>query len=377
MKSVRDIPRLENVPVLVRTALNVPVVNGKVSGAFRLLRAVPTIEYLVKKHARVVLIGHIGEKGTETLLPVYEAMKEFFPRIRFCPVSTGAEVREAVRRLPAGGVLMLENLRRHRGEIMNDETFAKELAQLADVFVEDSFDVCHRKHASVVGIPRFLPSYAGLLVEEEVRELSHALKPKSPSLAIIGGAKFSTKEPVLKRLLSLYDHVFVGGALANDFMKARGFPVGSSLVSSVGETDIATLLSNIKLVLPTDYLVAPMGSQRSEARVSRFTDVKDKEAILDDGPKTVEMLSVLVQKAKTILWNGPLGNYENGFTEGTEDIARAIAVSRAHTIVGGGDTVTAIEKLQLNDRFSFISTGGGAMLEYLATGTLPGLDALK
>ncbi len=376
MKTLRDIPKIENVPVLVRTALNVPIVDGKVSGSFRLRKALPTIEFLSRKHARVILIGHIGEKGTETLLPVYEAMKEFIPSLEFCPVSTGPIAREAIRSMPAGGVLMLENLRRHRGEIMNDETFAKELATLADVFVEDSFDVCHRAHASVVGVPTFLPSYAGLLVESELKELGVALTPKSPSLAIIGGAKFSTKEPVLKRLLTLYDHVFVGGALANDFMKTRGLPVGKSLISSVGDTEIETLLQNPKLLLPLDYAVAPLGSTSSDARIARIDSIEPDEAILDDGPETVAMLAAYVENAKTILWNGPLGNYENGFTDGTESLARVIAKSRAHSMVGGGDTVTAIEKAKVSDRFSFISTGGGAMLDYLANGRLPGIDAL-
>lgn len=377
MKTVRDIKKLENTPVLVRAALNVPLSNGKVSGSYRLRRAVPTIEYLVRKHARVVLIGHIGDQGTETLLPVFDAMKEFFPRIVFCPVSTGPIAREAVRTLPAGGVLMLENLRRDRGEVMNDEVFARELAGLADVFVEDSFDVCHRKHASVVGVSAFLPSYAGLLVEEEVKELSKALKPKKPSLAIIGGAKFATKESVLKRLLSLYGNVFVGGALANDFMAEQGLPMEKSLRSKEGKEEIKALLSHKKLLLPLDTVIGALETSPEHSRVGVLDGLPPYEAVLDDGPRTVEMLSGLVSDAKTILWNGPLGNYENGFTEGTEALARAIAKSRAYSIVGGGDTVAAIEKLGLNDKFGFISTGGGAMLEYLSTGSLPGIDVLS
>lgn len=376
MKTIHDIPKLENVPVLVRAALNVPIAHGEVSGAFRLHKALPTIKYLAQKKARVIILGHIGDKGTETLEPVYRALKVELPQLQFCTATIGKEAREAVRSLPAGGILMLENVRRHRGEVMNDEAFAKELALLADVFVEDSFDVCHRKHASVVGIPKFLPSYAGLLVEEEVRELSVALKPKSPSLAVIGGAKFSTKEPVLKRLLELYDHVFVGGALANDFMKAKGLPVGASLISSVGDSDIQALVAHKKLLLPLDYAVAPRGGTSSDARTARIDGVGDEEAILDDGPETIAYLSTITEKAKTILWNGPLGNYENGFTAGTEALARVVARSSAHSIVGGGDTVAAVEAAQVSDRFSFISTGGGAMLDFLANGTLPGIEVL-
>lgn len=376
MRYLNDIPKINNVPILVRCALNVPIKNGSVAGDFRLKRAEATIRFLSERGARVILIGHIGELGTETLLPVYEAMKRSFPTLQFCPTTIGAEARQEVRMLPPGGMLMLENLRRHRGEKMNEETFAKELALLADVFVQDSFDVCHRAHASVVGIPQFLPSYAGLLVEEEVRELAKALKPKSPSLAIIGGAKFLTKEPVLKRLLKLYTHVFVGGALANDFLREQGLPVESSLVSEERAPSIARLLRNPRLMLPVDEVIGPFGSPRSKARIEMLDGKAPYEAILDDGPETVALLEKRIAKAKTILWNGPLGNYEHGFTEATEAIARAVAKSSAHTIVGGGDTVAAIEAVNVLHSLSFVSTGGGAMLEFLASGTLPGLGAL-
>ncbi len=376
MRSVKKIRVLENIPVLVRTALNVPIKDGEVAGAFRLRRALPTIEYLRKRHARVILIGHIGDKGTETLEPVYRAMREMLPGLAFCPVTTGSQARKAVRDLEPGGVLMLENLRRDKGEAGNDAKFARALAELADVFVEDSFDVCHRPHASVVGVPALLPSYAGFLVEEEVKQLTKALKPKKPSLAIIGGAKFSTKEPVLRRLLANYDRVYVGGALANDLMQASGKPVGASLVSGADPKELKALLADRKLALPLDYSVAPAGSTAAQGRLARTDDVKENEAILDNGPESIAFLGERAKGSRTILWNGPLGNYENGFTEGTESLARAIAASGAHSIVGGGDTVAAIEKLKLSERFSFISTGGGAMLDFLAKGTLPGLEVL-
>lgn len=377
MRSIKKIKALEGVPVVVRCALNVPIKNGEVAGSFRLRRALPTIEYLRKKHARVVLIGHIGDQGTETLEPIYRALKEMVPGLMFCRYTVGAEARQAVRELAPGSVIMLENLRRHRGEQENRPAFAAELADLGDVFVQDSFDVCHRPHASVVGITEYLPSYAGFLVEEEVRELSKALKPKAPSLAVIGGAKFSTKEPVLKKLLAAYDRVYVGGALANDFMQAGGRPVGQSLVSGADKAELKLIMGNAKLALPQDYVVAPYGATREQGRLAEIQDVHPDEAILDNGPKTVAMLAERVKSAKTVLWNGPIGNYEKGFVEGTEAFARVVAGSRAHSIVGGGDTVAAIEKLGLNTKFSFISTGGGAMLDFLAKGTLPGLDVLS
>lgn len=378
MRSVKDIPRLENIPVLVRAALNVPIENGRVVNSFRLRSVIRTIEFLRKANARVVLIGHIGEKGTETLEPVYQAMKELVPGIVWCSSTVGAEARAAVRDLPAGGVLMLENLRRDVGEVGNSPEFARKLAELADVYVEDSFDVCHREHASVVSVPKLLAPYAGFQVMKEVEELTKALSPKSPSLAVIGGAKFTTKEPVLSKLLEKYDRVFVGGALANDFMVAAGHSVGKSLVSSgVDELAIRNLLKNPKLMLPLDEIAAPEGAARIEGNVFALDRVPKTSAVYDDGPKTSAALAAFVSRANTVLWNGPLGLYEKGFTDGTESLAKAIGASKAYSILGGGDTVAAVEELNLSQRFSFISTGGGAMLDFLAKGTLPGLRALE
>jgi phosphoglycerate kinase len=378
MRTIHEIPQLENIPVLLRAALNVPLVQGEVANTFRLRSALPTISYLQEKGAKVVLIGHIGEAGTETLEPVFRALQKFIPGIVFCPCTTGPEARAAVRDLHAGGVLLLENLRRDPGEVTNNPEFAKKLSELADIYVEDSFDVCHRAHASVVGVPKLLPAYAGLQVEKEVLELTKALSPKSPSIAIIGGAKFATKEPVLTTLLRSYDRVFVGGALANDFMARRHLPVGTSLVSKDANVDgIDVLLKNPKLMLPIDEIVGMPGSERSAARTSKVEDVSSTEAILDDGPATVAAIASFIETANTVLWNGPLGNYEHGFIDATVGVARAVAASPAYSILGGGDTVTAVENAGLSDHFSFISTGGGAMLDFLAQGTLPGLAALE
>lgn len=377
MRSIRKIRHLENVPVLVRAALNVPVADGKVVNTFRLRQAVPTIEYLRKKHARVILIGHIGDTGVETLEPVADAMREFFPKLIFSKCTTGPEARAAVRATVPGDVLVLENLRRYAGEKGNDPAFAAELAELADVFVQDSFDVCHRKHASVVGVPELLPSYAGLQLEIEVQELKKALAPKRPSLAIIGGAKFSTKKPVIKTLLARYDRVFVGGALSNDFLRAKGYPMEASLVSKEDHESICELLQNPKLVVPSDEIYAVPGAPPSQSKEGLLDGKAPFEAVLDHGPRTMAMLESMVESARTILWNGPLGNYEKGYVAGTERLARAIAKSHAHSVIGGGDTIAAVEKLGLSTRFSFISTGGGAMLDFMAHGTLPGIDALS
>lgn len=377
MKTVRDIPVYEDIPMLVRAALNVPVANNKVVNSFRLRKALPTIEFLRKKNAKVVLIGHIGEQGTETLEPVYHAMKEFVPGLAWCPVTTGEKARAAVRDLLPGGVVMLENLRRDRGEVMNDPKFARALSELADVFIEDSFDVCHRAHASVVGVPTLLPAYAGLLVEEEVKQLSKALTPTHPALALIGGAKFATKEPVLLKLLETYDRVFAGGALGNDFTQAMGYKVGTSIISGADQKEIKNVLANRKLAVPLDAVVGVLGQKKSDSQIVKLDSVPTDKAILDEGPATVEMLTKLVKEAKTILWNGPLGNYENGYTDSTFAVAKAVAESGAYSVVGGGDTVAAIEEMGAAQHFSFLSTGGGAMLDFLAKGTLPGLEALN
>ena len=382
MRTVRDIPVLENIPVLVRAALNVPVENGVVVNDYRLRRALATIRFLSERGAKVVLIGHLGEQGTETLEPVARALGKLISGVSFFGETIGERARGAVRNLSPRDILVLENLRRNKGERMNDRAFAKELAALADVFVEDSFDTCHRSHASIVGIPELLPSYAGLLLEEEMMELSQALTPKHPALAVIGGAKFSTKEAVLTTLLNIYDQVFVGGALGNDFLKASGQEVGKSLVSDSDSTHMESMLSNRKLVLPVDSLVIPasaVGSlnARAQARIARLGQVQNNEVILDHGPGTSALLKRLVGGAKTVLWNGPLGNYENGFIDATDALARAIAASEARSVIGGGDTVAAIENLGLLSRFSFVSTGGGAMLDFLAKGTLPGIAILS
>lgn len=382
MRSVRDIPHLENIPVLVRAALNVPIAtDGKVLDDFRLRSAVPTLRFLSERGARVIVVSHIGEAGTETLREVAEALGKLLPRVSFFHETVGARVREAVRNLAPGDILVLENVRRSRGEKMNDPVFAHELAALADIFVEDSFDTCHRMHASIVSVPKLLPSYAGLELEREVYELRAALTPKSSSLAVIGGAKFNTKEPVLTKLLEKYDRVFVGGALADDFLKASGDEVGKSLVSPEDNMSIRKMLGNKKLLLPIDLLVIPANvaltpAARSHARVARADDIHTDEIILDQGPGTDALIAEIAKKSKTILWNGPLGNYENGFTDGTESFARAVANSDARSVIGGGDTVAAIDRLGLLSKFSFVSTGGGAMLDFLANGSLPGIEVL-
>ncbi len=348
MRSIKDAEELSGKKVLVRMPLNVPIVDGAVFDTYRLLRALPTIEYLIKEGAEVTAIGHIGRAGTESLAPVAGVLKEHAPELK-----------------------VLENLRQDPRETAGSDDFAQELADGYDLFVQDAFSVCHRQHASVVGIPKFLPSYAGLLLQEEVRELSKALTPRHPSLFILGGAKFETKEPLIKKYLDAYDKVFVGGALANDFLKAKGIEVGASLVS--GRLPSAELLEHPNLVLPEQIVVE---TENGEVQARAAKGVQKGEKIMDVFMSS-PLLRYSAQDFKTIVWNGPMGVYEKGFVDGTWQIARSLAAADStQTIVGGGDTLATIRELELQDNFSFISTGGGAMLEFLLKGTLPGIEAL-
>lgn len=371
LKTITDAGDLKGKRVFVRGALNVPLEDGVVHHEFRLRRALPTLEYLKKAGAKVILVGHIGRKPEETLRPVYEALQKHIP-VTWVDAPIGAEVVDALKDIEEGSITMLENLRRYSGETENDPAFASELASLADVYVNDAFTVSHREHASIVGVAKLLPSYAGVVFKEECDVLSAAMQPESPSLFILGGAKFDTKLPLIERYADVYDFVFVGGALANDLFKARGYNVGQSVVSDV-DLSGQSIVDNERVLLPVDVTVAK-GEMR---RVTTPDDVGDDESIYDAGPKTIALLREKMQGARTILWNGPLGYYENGFAEYTKQCAEEVARSSAHSIVGGGDTVAAIESLGLQTEFDFISTAGGAMLVFLEKGTLPGIEALK
>jgi phosphoglycerate kinase len=269
-------------------------------------------------------------------------------------------------------VELLENLRFNPGEEANDHEFAKKLASLGDIFVQDAFADLHRAHASIVGIPKLLPSYAGLLVEKEIEHLGAALTPPPHAIAIIGGAKFETKEPLLAKLLSLYEKVLLGGALADDLIKARGMPFGASLVSGMS---VPTLLAgNKKLIIPTDAVVVLDEKTPREALVS---DVRAQERMVDIGQATAKSWAEIISQASFVLWNGPMGVYEKSFIAGTDALAQALVDSYARAVVGGGDTLASIKKYQFDPSKVFLSTGGGAMLKFLTDGTLVGIDALK
>lgn len=369
IKTLDDIGDVAGKRVMVRAALNVSMTGDTVAGAFRLEKALDTILFLMKKQARVILVSHRSEE-TGSLKGVYDYLKNKIP-LSFVDDVAGAKAKQAVEALKPGEVLMLENVRWNKGEKANDPEFTKALASLADVYVNDDFPAAHRSHASVVGVPGILPGYAGRQFMVEYENLKKALEPKSPSIAIIGGAKFLTKEPLILKLLETYDHLFIGGALANDFLQAKGYEVGKSLVSQ--SPHIKDLLKNSKIILPIDVTVDGVDGKEVKA----VDQVLPSDIIFDTGPESVKHLTPYLNKAKMILWNGPLGNFENGFVEGTEDLARRVAETTAVSVVGGGDTVTAIDKLHLNDQFTFVSTAGGAMLDFIASGTLPGVAVLE
>lgn len=342
MRSIRQIKNLKRKTVLLRVDFNVPIKNGKVEDDFRIRSAIPTIKLLLKKGAKIILITHLGEDGTANLDPV---IKRFF----------------AISKINKNKVTFFDNIRKFPGEKKNDVVFAKELAKMGDIYVNDAFSVSHRKHASIVTLPKYLPSFAGLQLEQEVKNLSHALnKIRHPFLFILGGAKFSTKMPLIKKYLKLADYVFVGGALAHNFLKAKGYKVGKSLVDD-NNYNILNVLYNPKLILPIDFVIK-------------------NEAIVDIGKESVKNLEMLIKKSKLILFNGPLGKYEDGGAGATKKVLELVLKSKSKVIIGGGDIVSILSKIKSKSYKPkanlFISTGGGATLEFLANGTLPGIKAL-
>lgn len=370
-ETIEDVPLLAGTRVIVRASLNVPLVNGAVRDDFRVAQACETVQYLQRAGARVIVLAHIGRKPQESLAPVHVAMEQC-TRHTFMEQLIGTEVTAAVDALADGDVLLLENVRSDAREMQNDDMFARELAALGDMYVNDAFADSHREHASIVGIPKYLPAYAGLVFTREYVALSRAFTPKRPALFVLGGAKFETKLPLVERFVREYDQVFIGGAIANDIFKARGNEVGQSKVSTIDLTDSA-LLTHERIVVPSDVVVdGPAG--RREVSID---GVSAEERILDVGPQTIEQLAPLVAAAQTIVWNGPLGNYEAGFGDATNAFAQLAAASEATTIIGGGDTIAAIEALGLYEQFTFVSTAGGAMLQFLETETLPGIEVLK
>lgn len=370
LKLITEVP-VKGKYVIVRASFNVPLVDGLVRNDFRLKRALPTLSFLREQGARVIVISHIGREPSDTLRPVYEELKNTLPMTWGGSITAPAflDIKEAMR---DGDIVICENLRQDEREENNDASLAKIIAGYGDLFVNDAFAEAHREHVSTLGVAKLLPAYAGLTLAEEVAQLLKMMQPKSPSLLLLGGAKFETKMPLVEKYLDLYDHVFIGGALTHDILKARGLEVGKSLVSDVSLVNSSFLWSE-KLLLPLDLVVDGPNGVMTKA----VDAVLPEEVAFDLGEKTVLMLKPYIENAKTILWNGPFGNYEQGYEEGTEAIARLVADSDGFSVIGGGDTVAAVNNLNLADEFGFISVGGGSMLAFLEKGSLPALDVLR
>lgn len=371
LPNIADRQDLAGKRVIVRTPLNAPIEEGKVLNDFRIVRALETVKLLTDKGARVILVSHLSSETETTLRPVFEVLERRLPAVHFCAEIFGAETEQTLANLKDGEVALIENLRVDPREKANDTEFAKALAAYGDIYVNDDFTVSHRQHASLVELPKLLPAYFSPNFIAEYTELQKSLSPEHPSLFCLGGAKFDTKMPLVEKFLDLYDEVFIGGAIVNDFFKAKGFEVGQSLVSDIDLSN-SPLLAHPKIILPVDVTIdGPNGT-----RICSPEEVAAEESILDAGPATIAMLKEKAAAAKMILWNGPLGNYEGGFGEQTEALAKVIANSDASSVVGGGDTVAAIENLGISDQFTFVSTAGGAMLQFLEDGTLPAIEVI-
>ncbi|HVS79575.1 MAG TPA: phosphoglycerate kinase [Candidatus Paceibacterota bacterium] len=369
MKTLKEIEDIKDKKIFLRCDFNVPVTDGKIDDDYRIKKALPTIHELREKGAKLILASHIETEGNPTLAPVRDYLSKIFP-VDFITDFFPEDIAERVNVLPEGGVILLENLRKYSGEKANDESFAKHLASFADLYVDDAFATAHRPHASIVGVPKFIQGFAGFLLTDEVTRLASAFNAPHPFVFILGGAKFETKLPLVSKFLGEADTLFIGGALANDIYKARGWNVGASKLSK--DADVSAFATNEKIAVPMEVVVKASAKQ-SEKSVK---EIGDDEMILDASVKSLELLRQKIADAKFILWNGPLGVFEEGFRESTEALAKMIAESPAESIVGGGDTLSAIQSLHIEDKFSFVSTGGGAMLDFLANGSLPGIDAL-
>ena len=388
-QTIRDV-NWQGKRALVRVDFNVPMQNGVVGDDTRVRAAIPTIKYLIDHGASVVLMSHLGRPKNKIveelrLNPIAEHLAKLMGiTVIATPAVAGSEALTAAQSLKPGQVLLLENTRFDAREEANDESLAKEYAALADIYVNDAFGAAHRAHASTEGVARFLPAVAGLLMERELEALAGTLEnPVRPFITIIGGAKISDKIGVIENLLTKVDALLIGGGMANTFLLAQGYSMGDSLVET-SSLDLAKRMIDLaasrgtKLLLPTDAVVADAFAPDANTRVVPVTAVPAGWRILDIGPDTRTVYAAEIAKAKTVIWNGPMGVFEMpAFAHGTRAVAQALADSSAKSVIGGGDSVAAIEQMGLADKVSHISTGGGASLELLEGQVLPGVAALN
>lgn len=389
-KTVRDV-EVKGKKVIVRCDFNVPMKDGKITDDTRIKAALPTIGYLLENGAAVILMSHMGRPKGEakmefSLAPVAERLSGYLEtevRFKSSPEVVDDEIKKEAASLKAGEVFLLENVRFRKEETDNNPEFAKELASLAEIFVQEAFGTAHRAHASTAGIAAYLPAVSGFLIEKEVKFLGSAVEnPKRPFVAIMGGAKGGDKIPVIENLLTKVDALIIGGGMSYTFYKAMGLEIGTSILDADNVELAKSLIEKaeklgVKLLLPIDIVCAKEFDNNSESKVF------DKESIpydymgLDIGPETIELYREALSKAATVVWNGPMGVFEmDNFAKGTRAVAQILADIDAITIIGGGDSAAAVEKFGLADRMSHISTGGGASLEFLEGKVLPGIDVI-
>ena len=388
MKTLEDF-EFQNKRVLLRCDFNVPLSEKReILDDCRIRKTLPTIEYLKQKQAKIILISHLGdsEKGKEkkySLKPIASRLEELLnQKINFIPDCLGRNVEKKIEKMKAAEVILLENLRFYPEEKENEPNFVRKLAQLGDIFVQDGFGVCHRSHASVVGIPRILPAACGFLLAEEIAILSQVLEnPDRPLIVIIGGVKISTKIELVRQFLERADHLLLGGKIANTLLKVKGLYIKETWEEEE-EKLLKVLerinLTNPKLHLPVDGIIALSSLEERYLRQGAVGTLRKEEEIFDIGPETIETFKKIIESAKMIVWNGPLGYFEKPpFDKGTTEIAKAIVESDAFSIAGGGETIEFINKNGLTEKFNHISTGGGAMLDFLSGQLLPGIEVLE
>ncbi|RXI74861.1 phosphoglycerate kinase [Clostridium tetani] len=391
-KTIEDID-VKGRKVLVRCDFNVPLKDGKITDENRLMGALPTIKYIMEKGGKVILCSHLGKPKGEpkqelSLAPVAKRLSELLNKEVLFPADNevvGENAKKAVENMKDGDVILLQNTRYRKEETKNEETFSKELASLADIFVNDAFGTAHRAHCSTVGVTEFVPtSVCGYLIQKELKFLGNAVEnPQRPFIAILGGAKVSDKINVINNLLEKVDTLIIGGGMSYTFQKAQGYTIGSSLLEE-DKIDYAKEMiekakeKGVKLLLPVDNVAAEKFAEDAEAIITEDQNIKEGYMGLDIGPKTSKLYSQEVQSAKTVVWNGPMGVFEfEKFAKGTIEVAKAMAESEATTIIGGGDSAAAVNQLGFGDKMTHISTGGGASLEFLEGKELPGIAALN
>jgi phosphoglycerate kinase len=372
--------KIDGKTVLLRLDYNVPIKKGKITDDFKIRESLKTIKYLQKKKCKIAIISHLGKpKGVEErfrMRSVAEKLSKILgKKVLYAKEYIGPLVKAKIHRMKSGEIILLENLRFNLSEEINDKIFSKKLADLCDIYVNDAFAVSHREHASVVGVTKYLPAFAGFLMEKEIKELSSLLNPKKPFYALLGGAKLSTKLKLIKGLIQTADKVLIGGAIAFTFLKAEGKETGKNPVEDEFLRDAKKILESGKIILPIDFLIA-FDKNSKNAEITE--KIPENKFCFDIGPKSSEIFLKELEKAKTIFWNGTLGYAENKtFAKSTIKIAKEMSKMKKKTIIaGGGDTAKIIHELDLEKKFTYVSTGGGASLQFL-TEKLPGIKALE